>query len=80
MNLAKIYLETAYPDIRFQRAHMQQLEEAGLLEWLKILLKHKEARGENFAPAGTSVVDAALELEARQMAQFIAWRDDSRQK
>jgi hypothetical protein len=80
MNLAKAYLETAYPDVRFARDHMKQLETAGLLEWTKVLLKHLEAAGENFAQTGSSIADAALELEAQQMAQFVSWREELAEK
>jgi IrrE N-terminal-like domain len=76
MNLARTYLETAYPDISYTRAHMQQLEAAGLLGWIKVLLRHLEAQRQNFVAPGTSVADAALALEEQQMAQFIAWREE----
>jgi hypothetical protein len=76
MNLAKAYLETAYPDSLFTRDSMEKLEAAGQLRWATMRLMQLESAGESFAQSGASPVDAALELEAQEMAQFIAWREE----
>jgi len=76
MNLAKVYLETAYPDASFTRAHMERLEAAGQLEWLKVLAKRLEAQGVSYVRPGMSVADVAVEMEAQEMAQFASWREE----
>jgi|HubBroStandDraft_5_1064220.scaffolds.fasta_scaffold09499_1 hypothetical protein len=80
MNLARTFLETAYPDASFTRAHMEKLEAAGELRWLKVLMERLERTGDNFAPPGMSAVDAAVELERLQMVQFIQWREELARK
>src|SRR5712692_8111861 len=80
MNLARTYLETAYRDATYTRAHQEKLAAAGLLGWLEILMKNLEEQGESFVPAGTSVIDAAVKLEELQMAQFVEWREQLAQK
>jgi hypothetical protein len=76
MNLARTYLETAYADSLFTRDRVEKLEAAGMLRWAKARLVQLESVGESFAEPGASPVDAALALEAQEIAQFTAWREE----
>lgn len=76
MNLAKIYLQSAYPDSSLTHQHMKQLDAAGQLEWLKVLLEGQKGRGKKFSRPDISVIDAAVEIEEQQMAQFKVWREE----
>jgi hypothetical protein len=80
LNLAKIYLQSAYPDSIFTRAHLEELEAAGKLEWLRVLLSRLKAQGNTFSRPDISVIDAAAEIEEQQMAQFVLWREELARK
>jgi len=79
VNLARIYLARAYPDLSCGPT-LDQAEADGLLDAAAELLRVLHSQGRGIAAPGTSVVAAARELERHHLTGLCNWRDELAQK
>ena len=74
MSLARIYLESACPDVSCG-PQLDQAENAGLLNYATFLLEILKEEDRHFIESESTVAAKARDLETKQLAQLLRWRD-----